>query len=138
MFFNEDHLRITKIKTVNGITPQTGDDERPVKKIILAPLNKDTRKLFEDQNKRLPNNIKMKIEVVKAYKPESIISNNENDNSITEQKNKELEEQNKKLLEQIQKLNAEAKNLSSENGNSIVDPKKEKTNASKNVSNETV
>lgn len=137
MFFNEDHLRITKVRTNDGTTPVIGEDEKPVKKIVLAPDNPQTRKLFQDQNTRLPTNLKMKIEPIKGYKPQPI-SNNESANSILEQKIKELEAQNKILLEQQQKLNAEAKNLSSENGNSVVDPKKEKTNTAKNVSNETV
>lgn len=139
MFFNEDHLRITKIKTVNGITPQTGEDERPVKKVIFAPLNKDTRKLFDDQNKRLPNNIKMKIEVVKAYHPEPVISKTETDNSIIEQKNKELEEQkeqNRLLQEQIKALQAQKVADPTPIGNTVKDQGSKST--VKNTQHETV
>lgn len=108
MFFQEDHLRITKIKTVNGITPQTGEDERPVKKTIFAPLNKDTRKLFEDQNKRLPNNIKMKIEVVKAYHPEPIPQAPSVDVSALEERIKALEAENNSL--KTNKVSSESSN----------------------------
>lgn len=104
MFFNEDHLRITKVRTVNGTTPMTGVDERPIKKTIFAPLNKDTKKLFEDQNKRLPNNIKMKIEVVRAYKPEQIAAPTPVEISILEQKNKDQEALIEQLMEQNKKL----------------------------------
>jgi hypothetical protein len=69
MFYAEDHLRITKIRTTDGTTPVIGPDEKPVKKIIFAPDTPTARKLFEDQNTRLPNGLKMKIERVPAYKP---------------------------------------------------------------------
>lgn len=100
MFFSVDHLRITKVKTINGTTPLTGDDEKPVKKIIFAPLNRDTKKLFEDQNTRLPNNIKMKIEVVKAYKPEPLPAGPSEETIALQNKIAELEAQNKALKEQ--------------------------------------
>jgi hypothetical protein len=70
MFYSEDHLRITKIRTTDGTTPVIGPDEKPVKKIIFAPNTPTARKLFEDQNTRLPNGLKMKIELIPAYKPE--------------------------------------------------------------------
>lgn len=72
MFFNEDHLKITKTRTADGVTPVQGPDERPLKKIIFVPYSKLTMKLFEDQNSRLPTALKMKIEVVKAYSPQPV------------------------------------------------------------------
>ncbi len=71
MFYSEDHLRITKVRTADGVSPLM-EGERVAKKIITAPLNAVTKKAFEDQNSRLPTPLKMKIEVVKAYKPEAI------------------------------------------------------------------
>src|SRR5690349_11285817 len=71
MFYSEDHLKITKPRTADGISALM-DGERVAKKIIYAPLNPTTKKAFEEQNTRLPNSLKMKIEVVKAYKPEPV------------------------------------------------------------------
>jgi hypothetical protein len=44
-------------------------DGTQAKKIIFAPNTPVARKLFEDQNTRLPTGLKMKIEVVPGYKP---------------------------------------------------------------------
>lgn len=73
MFYGEDHLRITKVRTANGISPVINEVTGLVeKKIVFAPLNPHTKRLFDEQNTRLPTNLKMKIEVVKAYKPEPV------------------------------------------------------------------
>lgn len=98
MFFaNEDHLRITKVRTANGQSPMHGEDERPLKKIVLAPLNPHTKKLFEEQNSRLPDGLKMKIDVVKGYKPEPVQQVAQQDNSELLKKLEELQAQNAKL-----------------------------------------
>ena len=98
MFFNEDHLKITKVRTTDGTSPLIGEDERPVKKVIFAPLNPQSKKLFEDQNTRLPTNLKMKIETVKAYRPEAIPAAPAVDVSALEARIKELEAANKELI----------------------------------------
>ena len=98
MFFNEDHLKITKVRTTDGTSPLIGEDERPVKKVIFAPLNPQSKKLFEDQNTRLPTNLKMKIEVVKGYRPEAIPAAPSADVSALEARIKELEQANKELI----------------------------------------
>jgi hypothetical protein len=67
MFFNEDHLRVTKVKTTDGINPFYDSENRVVKKVIELPLT--SKKLIEQQNDLLPNQLKMKIEVIKAYNP---------------------------------------------------------------------
>lgn len=102
MFFAEDHLRITKIKTVNGLTPEFDEQGRPVKKIVFAPKNRDTLRLFADQNTRLPNHLKMTIEPVKAYNPHAIHNSQQNDEA-------EL------LKLQLAALQAENEKLKSEN-----------------------
>lgn len=98
MFFaNEDHLRITKVRTADGLSPIIGEDEKPMKKIITAPLNPQTKKLFEEQNSRLPTSLKMKIDVVKGYKPEPVQQVAQPDNSELLKKLEELQAQNAKL-----------------------------------------
>jgi hypothetical protein len=99
MFFQEDHLRITKVKTIDGTSPLIGEDERPVKKVIFAPLNPLSKKLLEDQNTRLPTNLKMKIETVKAYKPEPIPAAPTEDVGALKLKLQQLEQENKSLKE---------------------------------------
>jgi hypothetical protein len=99
MFFNEDHLRITKVKTIDGTSPLIGEDERPVKKVIFAPLNPQSKKLFEDQNTRLPTNLKMKIDVVKGYKPVTIPAAPAEDVEALKLKLQQLEQENKSLKE---------------------------------------
>lgn len=95
MFLNEDHLRITKIRTVDGIMPVFGEDGKPAKKVIFAPNTKDARKLFDDQNTRLPNQLKMTIEKFDGYRPEPA-----GDPQVLEMQKRiaELEAQNKQLL----------------------------------------
>lgn len=110
MFFNEDHLKITKVRTTDGISPVIGADERPMKKVIFAPLNPQSRKLFEDQNTRLPTNLKMKIEVVKGYSPEAIPASPAVDVSALEARIKELEQANKELTSN--KISTESTNVS--------------------------
>lgn len=129
MFFNEDHLRITKIRTSDGLSPIIGSDERPEKKIIFAPLNPQTKKLFEEANTRLPNQLKMKIEVVKAYKPEPIVAAPPVDISAYEKRIAELEQKNKEL-ESAQLQSA----VITENGNGAVKQVSETKTPEKNIS----
>lgn len=68
MFFTEDHLRVTKTKTVDGINPQYDEQNRPVKKVVHLPLT--AKKFIESQNEKLPTQIKMDVQVIKAYDPE--------------------------------------------------------------------
>lgn len=136
MFFNEDHLRITKVRTLDGLSPQIGEDEKPVKKIIQAPLNKDTKKLFEDQNTRLPNSLKMKIEVVKAYKPEPAPVAAPVDVSALEKKIAELEAQNQALIEgQQHKVTEESVVIAELKEDEALEIKESKTPQSKNTGN---
>jgi len=70
MFYDQDHLRITKVRTVNGTMPVFDEQGKVQTKVIFAPDNSHTRKLFDDQNSRLPNQLKMKIERIKGYTPQ--------------------------------------------------------------------
>lgn len=109
MFFaNEDHLRITKVRTADGLSPMIGEDEKPMKKIITAPLNPQTKKLFEEQNSRLPTSLKMKIEVVKGYKPEPVQQVAHPDNSELLKKLEDLEAKNAKLTLELQEKETNA------------------------------
>lgn len=62
MFYNEDHLRVTKPLTSDGMTPLVDDEDRIQKKIVHLPLS--AKKILEQQNERLPKHLRMKIEVV--------------------------------------------------------------------------
>ena len=62
MLYEQDHLKITKVRTVDGITPLFDEQRRPLEKVIYAPDTALTRKTFDDQNSRLPEHLKMKIE----------------------------------------------------------------------------
>lgn len=133
MFFEEDHLRITKIRTNDGISPTMGEDERPLKKIIHAPLNPQTKKLFEEENSRKPNQLKMKIEVVKAYKAEPIPQAPAVDVSALHAEIEELKRQNNEL--KINKVSSEIPNDSE-----VIEKPKEKSTGnpqSKTVTNDT-
>lgn len=119
MFFHEDHLRITKVRTVDGISPLI-EDEKIQKKVIHAPLNPQTKKLFEEENSRKPNQLKMKIEVVKAYQPEPIPQGPSSEVLDLQAKIKALEEENNSL--KINKVTSE--NL---NGSENTEKPKEKS-----------
>lgn len=120
MFFNEDHLRITKVKTIDGVTPIYDEQRRPELKIIYAPDTKETRKLFDEANSRLPTHLKMKIERVKGYTPQSAPTVNVSD---LEKEIAELKAQNAKLIEN-QQTAKEANKSESENGD-VIKSKKE-------------
>lgn len=76
------------------------DGDRVAKKIIYAPLSKSTKKAFEDQNSRLPNQLKMKIEEIKAYKPEPIPQAPGPDVNDLQRQIDELKKQNAELQAQ--------------------------------------
>jgi hypothetical protein len=97
MFFNEDHLKITKVRTLDGTTPLIVN-ERVQHKVIYAPNNALVKKLLEEQNTRLPNGMKMKIEFIKGYAPDPVPAMVV-DNSETELL--------KKQLADLQKQNAD-------------------------------
>lgn len=112
MFFNEDHLRVTKVRTQDGMTPVFGENGKPETKIVTAPDTKETRRLFDEANSRLPNHLKMKIERVKGYKPE--LARPAVDVSALEKEIAELKDINKNLVDS-QAANKEA-GKPSENG----------------------
>lgn len=100
MFSNEDHLRVTKVKTTDGINPVYNDQNQQVKKVVELPLT--SKKLIEEQNALLPNQLKMKVEVVKAYTPApvtAVINEPVPDTQVIDLQKKiaELEARNKEL-----------------------------------------
>lgn len=106
MFFNEDQLKITKVRTSDGISPLMDESgERTLKKIVFLPDNKVTLKLLEEQNTRLPTALKMKIEKVPAYKPVQVnqIDHDKETEALT-LKNLELEDEVNKLKKQMAEL----------------------------------
>lgn len=74
MFFNEDHLRITKPISINGLSPKIVDG-KVINRIIHLPLGAERG--LKEQNSRLPDGLKMKIESIKGYtpKPEEVVNN---------------------------------------------------------------
>lgn len=67
MFFNEDHLRITKPISINGLSPKIVDG-KVVNRVIHLPLGAERG--LKEQNSRLPDGLKMKIEIIKGYTPQ--------------------------------------------------------------------
>lgn len=67
MFFNEKHIRVLKPKTSNGLNPILDDRGQIVHKVIHLPFT--AKKDIEAQNSRLPNHLKMKIEVIDFNAP---------------------------------------------------------------------
>lgn len=64
MFFNEDHLRITKPISINGMTPKIVDG-KVVNRVIHLPLTAERG--LKEENTRLPDGLKMKIERMPGY-----------------------------------------------------------------------
>lgn len=125
MFYGEDHLRITKVRTADGLSPVINPDTGLVeKKVVFAPLNPQSKRLFDEQNTRLPNQLKMKIEVVKAYKPEPApqVADTSKVDALT-LKNLELEARIKQMEEEKHQAMAASKqfveNLSETTANSL-------------------
>lgn len=129
MFFSdEDHLRVTKVRTVDGNTPYFDEQGRPITKTVFMPLNRDTKKLLEEENTRKPNHLKLKIEVMKAYKPTPVPVAPAVDVDALQKKLNDLEAENKLLKES--KAIDDLLNHSGDNGTA------DKTNKAKNLSNE--
>lgn len=91
MFFNEDHLRITKPISINGLSPKIVDG-KVINRIIHLPVSAERG--LKEQNTRLPEGLKMKIEKIPGYTPApaEVVNNN-----------KEIEE----LKAELEKLKAE-------------------------------
>lgn len=94
--FNEDHLRITKPISINGLAPKIVDG-KVITRVIHLPLHAE--KGLNEQNKRLPDGLKMKIEKIPGYKPQPVVA--APDPAIAEMAKRiaELEAQNKQLSE---------------------------------------
>lgn len=70
--FNEDHLRITKPISINGLAPKIVEG-KVITRVIHLPLQAE--KGLNEQNKRLPDGLKMKIEKIPGYKPQPVVNN---------------------------------------------------------------
>lgn len=64
MFFTGNYLRVSSPVTTNGTNPKIGEDGRVEYKETLLPLT--ARKALESQNKKLPEHLRKKIEVVES------------------------------------------------------------------------
>lgn len=73
--FDQDHLRITKPISINGLSPKIVSG-KVVSRTIHLPLNAE--KGLKEQNSRLPDGLKMTIEKIPGYtpKPAEIVNNN--------------------------------------------------------------
>lgn len=137
MFFNEDHLKITKVRTLNGNSPLIKDG-RVQTKVIYAPNNPMVRKLLEEQNTRLLDGMKMKIEVVKAYSQNTprlevdVTETNDLKKQLEElrKQNAELQTQNKELQEVV--VMKESVAAAGSNGNGAHPDAKDKLKTSSN------
>lgn len=130
MIFTEDHLRVTKVRTADGMTPlMDPNTEKTLKKIVLMPDNSLTRKLLDEHNRILPNPLKMKIERIPAYKPVPVHPEEKDKGTeVLTLKNLELETEVEKLRAQLAKaleVQPPATNLNSEN-ESTADTKNKK------------
>lgn len=124
MFFKEDHLRITKVRTADGVTPVFGENGKPETKIVYAPDTKETIKLFNELNSRLPTHLKMKLEKVPGYTPQQVPAQPVPDVSALEKEIAELKALNQALLK-----NQEV----SENGNGETAAKSTKASKEKAI-----
>lgn len=65
MFYNQDHLRVQRPVTSDGIQLVIDEEtNQPLYKVSHLPIT--ALKLLEDRNKTLPKNLKLKIEVIKG------------------------------------------------------------------------
>lgn len=64
MVFTGNYLRVLTPRTIDGITPQTDDDDRVVYKETFLPLSAEEH--LRRQNEKLPPILKKKFEVVKT------------------------------------------------------------------------
>lgn len=132
MFFsNEDHLRVTKVRTVDGLQPLVVDDVIQ-KKVIHAPMS--ALKFLESQNQWLPNNLKMKIEKVKGYTPAPVQQPDPGPSVSDLQKQlDELKAENEKLI-QLSKAAGEARKEPGDTKANTIPNGQEKTETSKTLS----
>jgi hypothetical protein len=61
-FMQGTYLRVLTPETINGVYPKQGEDGRQLFKETHLPIS--ARPFMEQRNKKLPNALKMKIEVV--------------------------------------------------------------------------
>lgn len=87
-FFTEDHLRVQKPQTSNGINPVVGPDGKIAYKTVFLPIT--AKKFLEKKNAKLPEHLRTKIEVVPGYKPAQVVDSRLSD---AEQRIRELEAQ---------------------------------------------
>jgi hypothetical protein len=87
-FFTEDHLRVQKPITSNGINPVVGSDGKIAYKTVFLPIT--AKKFLEKKNAKLPEHLRTKIEVVPGCRPAPAVDNRLSD---AEQRIKELEAQ---------------------------------------------
>lgn len=66
-YFEGPHLRVLKPRTKNGLSPKIGHDGRIEYKEVLLPLSAKADQ--EQRNLKLPDALKMKIDVVGAQEP---------------------------------------------------------------------
>lgn len=133
MFFNEDHLRITTVRTIDGTTPIFTEQGKAQTKIVIFPDNKDSKRLLDELNGRLPNHLKMKIEKVKGYTPQQLHSAPSVNVSDLEKEIQELKALNAQLIknqEAAKEGQKESENGESKETEQVKQPKqtKEKVN----------
>lgn len=93
--FDQDHLRITKPISINGLSPKIVDG-KVVSRTIHLPLNAE--KGLKEQNTRLPDGLKMSIEKIPGYKPKPMeIVNNNNEIELFKKENESLRAEIEKL-----------------------------------------
>lgn len=62
MFFNGPYLRVLSPATTNGVNLKIGDDDKVIYKEAHLPLT--AKRSIEQQNAKLPDHLKKKVEVV--------------------------------------------------------------------------
>lgn len=122
MFFNEDQYKVTKVRTVDGITPLIIDSVVQTK-VVFFPKNDLVRKLLEEENTRKPNGLKMKIEIAKGYNPQDIHVIQRNEAELLKEKIALLEKENEEL-----KAGTVLKNSAAVNGSGVSSGESDTTN----------
>lgn len=72
-FTHEDHIRVQKPLTSNGINPILTDDHRVRYKTTFLPMT--AKKHLDKKNLKLPKHLQMIIEVVPGYRPAPVQDN---------------------------------------------------------------
>lgn len=71
MYFKGTYLRVLSPRTSNGVNLLVGSDDRVIYKESLLPLS--SKRFIEQQNTKLPDHLKKKIEVVHSdAQPENV------------------------------------------------------------------